>query len=114
MFCKKGIIGILVFVLSVLSNTMVFADCSTTTCVGKIKRLYHNSEGLLYIATDGDEGNLDCDAVSGRYVTLPPGDEYFDRRYAMLLTAMSLQKKVGLRIITGSDNCSLSYIYMED
>lgn len=114
MFCRKSIIGILVFGFSVLISTTAFSACSSTACYGEIERLYTDSTGVLYIATDGDETALDCDAVSDVYITLPADDEHFNQKYAMLLTAISLKKNVGLRISTGSNNCSLSYIFMDN
>jgi len=114
MVCKKILVGILAFSFSVIFNTAAFSACSSNICVGEIERLYTNSAGLLYIATDGDETALDCNAVANVYITLPADDEHFNQKYALLLTAMSLNKTVGLRIINGSDNCSLSYVYVEN
>ena len=90
-----------------------FADCSTTVCTGQIQRLYTDSSGTLYIGMDGDESLLNCTSPAGQYITLTDDDQYHDRKYAMLLTAMSLGANVGLRIVDGSDNCELSYVYMD-
>ncbi len=90
------------------------AACSSKICVGKIERLYTNSAGGLYIATDGDETKLGCNAKAGVYITLQPEDANFDRKYALLLTAISLDKQIGLRIVDGSDPCLLSYIFMNN
>lgn len=96
-----------------ISNT-AFADCSADRCVGSIQRLYTDSTGTLYIATDGNEKALSCTAPAGVYITMPADDENFDRKYAMMLTAMTLENTVGLRIVGGSSNCALSYVYMDN
>lgn len=111
---KNVIVLVLTIGLFMMSGNVAFADCSDTVCVGTIERLYINSLGVLYIASDGDESNLDCTSPAGKYVTLLPTDENFDRKYAMMLTAMSLEKNVGLRVVTGSSQCELSYVYMDD
>jgi hypothetical protein len=110
-YYQKGFLFILVlFGLMVFNDTNVMAACTNTTCTGSIQRLYVNDAGMLYISTDGNELNLDCVPPADIYITLPPTDPNFDRKYAMLLTAMSLDQVVVLRINNGSDGCTLNYI----
>ncbi|MFT5697854.1 MAG: hypothetical protein ACI8ZB_000708 [Desulforhopalus sp.] len=93
--------------------TTALADCNTTQCYGLIERLYVNEAGTLYIATDGDETALNCTSPADVYIVMLPNDTSFNRKYAMLLTAMTMEKKVGLRINEGSVNCSLNYAYVD-
>ena len=100
-------------VFLVLFSTNVYATCSSDRCVGKIDRLYMNS-GTLYISTDGDETSLDCAAPGGVYITIPSTDPDFKNLYAMMLTSMSLNNTIGLRIENGSAKCNLVYTYMDN
>jgi len=97
----------------VVFSANVYAACTTDRCYGKISRLYI-SGGTLYISTDGDESSLNCTAPSGIYITINTQDSNFKNYYAMMLTAMSLDNNIGLRINAGSSNCSLVYTYMDN
>lgn len=113
MYFRKLLLVVMVVALTLTVNTMAFSACSTNSCVGTIQRLYTNSAGLVYIATDGDERALDCESPASVYITLPADDENFDRKYALLLAAALKKQQVGLRIINGSENCALSYVYVD-
>ncbi|MBM9513712.1 hypothetical protein [Desulfogranum marinum] len=113
----KKILFVFILALIGFSGMMasnLFAACSSTTCYGKIHRIYYHSSGVLYIETDGDESVLGCTSPSGAYVTLPSDDPNFNRKYAMLLTAISQQMPIGLRIYTGSPTCEIAYLYLDD
>ena len=98
--------------LIVLSSS-VYAACDANRRVGKIERLYMNG-GTLYISTDGNESLLDCTAPAGDYVTIPTTDPNFKNLYAMMLTSMSLDNTIGLRIENGSERCNVVYTFMDN
>ncbi|PHR27873.1 MAG: hypothetical protein COA36_07895 [Desulfotalea sp.] len=106
-------IAIIFLLFGILQCSLAFADCSTKICVGLIERILMDSEGTAWIATDGDERSLNCSADSGVYVTMTTASPVFKEQYALLLTAQSLGQVVGLRIIEGSENCAVSYIYLD-
>ena len=110
---QKAIYVVCMVVFLVLLSSSVYAACTADRCVGKIDRLYM-SGGTLFISTDGDETLLDCTAPAGVYITISSSNPEFKNLYAMMLTAMSLDNTVGLRINNGSDNCSLMYTYMDN
>lgn len=110
---QKLTLAAFIFGLTMIFSSTVFADCSNIQCVGMIERLYTNSNGTLYVATDGDETALDCTPPAGVYMTLDPADPNFNRKYAMLLTAFSLNQEIGIRIINGSSTCAISYFYID-
>ena len=110
---QKLIYGVCMVVFLVLLSTSVYAACTANRCVGKIERLYVNG-GTLYISTDGDETNLDCTPPGGVYITISSSDPDFKNLYAMMLTSVSLNNTIGLRIETGSDNCRVIYTYMDN
>lgn len=93
-----------------LASSNVFAECTADRCDGLIEELFYNNAGNLFIATDGDEANLDCDSAGDIYVMLDKNDQYFDRKLAMLLTASSASQEVGIRINNGSTNCTVNYV----
>lgn len=111
--CRQLIMTVMVFGMIIMANSAAFAACDEIRCYGKIQRLYMDSSGTLYIATDGDETSLNCTSPANVYVTMSSSDPNFDRQYAMLLTAFSLNQKVGLRIVVGSETCAVSYAYMD-
>jgi hypothetical protein len=71
-------------------------------------------DGNLRIATDGDETVLNCTPVDGVYLTLQTDDPNFNRKYALLLTAYTLDQDVGIRIVEGTSNCAVSYFYVDN
>jgi hypothetical protein len=112
---KKSILAASLTALAALfwSSTTV-ADCGSLSCYGAVQRLYMAFDGNLRIATDGDETLLNCTAVSDVYVTLQADDPNFNRKYALLLTAYTLDQDVGIRIAEGSPNCAVSYFYVDN
>jgi hypothetical protein len=111
---KQQVICIMSMVVFLaLFSTSVYAVCTTTKCTGKIDRLYITG-GKLYISTDGDERNLDCNAVSDVYLTLSTSNPDFKNYYAMMLTTMSMGNQIGLRIENGSQGCELLYAHMDN
>jgi len=111
---KQQVICIMsMVVFLVLFSTSVYAACTTTKCTGQIDRLYITG-GKLYISTDGDERNLNCNAVSDVYLTLSTSNPDFKNYYAMMLTTMSMGNQIGLRIETGSEGCELLYAHMDN
>ena len=109
---KQLFILLSVLVCLVVFSANVYAACTSDRCIGKITRLYV-SGSTLYISTDGDEALLNCTSPSNVYITISQNDPKFKNLYAMMLTSMSLDNTIGLRIVEGSNPCSLSYTYMD-
>ena len=109
---KQLFILMSVLVCLVVFSANVYAACSSDRCYGKIERLYISGNELL-ISTDGDEAVLNCNAPNDVYVTIGIGDPNFKNYYAMMLTAMSLDNNIGLRIIEGSNRCTVTYTYTD-
>lgn len=99
--------------LLIMLGANVYASCDNVRCYGQLERLYINSD-TLYISTDGDENNLSCSAPGGIYITLPTSSPDFNRFYAMMLTSLTMQKEIGLRIQSGSEDCRLVYTYIDN
>ena len=97
----------------VLFSANVYAECTSDRCYGKIERLYVNGS-TFFIGTDGDESFLDCTAPGGVYITVSTDNPNFKNLYAMMLTSMSLNNTIGLRIENGSSSCNLIYTYMDN
>jgi len=64
----------------------------------------------IYIDTDGDESNLDCQLVSNRYMTLKESHQNFSEIYAALLAAQFSERNVTIRVGVGSTDCAVSYV----
>ncbi|MFN4290105.1 MAG: hypothetical protein ACK4E7_04410 [Permianibacter sp.] len=93
----------------------VYAACGGHSCVAEyVDRLYVNSDsGLVYVATSGDEAQLDCSAVSDVYVTLDLAEPGASAIYSSLLSAQVSNKKVQVRIVNGSAGCKVKYITID-
>ena len=112
---KFNTILFILFILSVMLYSNAIGACSTTRCDGTIERLYiHSGLQRLYVSTDGDETNLNCSSPNGVYITVPTDHTEFKNVYAMLLTAVSLNKPVALRIKEESAICELDYAYINN
>lgn len=105
-------ISLLVFLFLAIATT-ASANCNDVRCVDKIDKLYMSSNQNLYISTESDETQLDCQLADGRYITLRKTDSLFSQFFNMLLTAKAAGLVVNLRIRTGTDGCALNYIVLE-
>ncbi len=108
----KKIFSVFAVVGAVFCAGIAGAACTSTTCTGKVERAYF-SGNTLYVATDGDESALNCTSPAGKYVTIPASDPDFDRKYAMILTAMASNFDIGLRVIDNDPACALQYVFMD-
>jgi hypothetical protein len=113
MMKKQLVIFMSLLACLVLFSANVYAECGSDRCYGKIERLYSNGN-ILYISTDGDESFLDCSSPAGVYVTISTDNPNFKNLYAMMLTSMSLNNMIGVRIENGSSSCNLLYTYMDN
>lgn len=98
-----------------LAANVTYAACVTNSCVDVyVTMLYtHSDAGWVYIGTDGDEPLLDCTPVSNKFLTLLTTDANFDAVYSTLLAAQLADKKVGIRILNGSNGCTVTYVTLE-
>jgi len=103
---------ILMSVLALSVSTVVAnAGCSGTACSNvKITKLYMTAGGTLYVGTDGTESALDCTSPVGKYVSLAEGDIGKNAMYSLLLTSMTTDKKVSIKVVSGSPTCKVQYI----
>jgi len=96
--------------LSIFSSA-VFSDCIPHMCQDVfVQRLFAASNGLIYVATSGDETQLDCNAVSSKYLSFNLSDLAADVFYSTLLAAQISERIVSIRIVNGSQDCQIQYI----
>lgn len=99
--------------LSLLSSVS-FGDCVPHICQDVyVEKLYSNTNGVIYVATSGDETKLNCNAVSDLYVTFNLSDPSGDAYYSTFLAAQMSDRKVSIRVVTGSEGCNIQYITHE-
>mgnify|MGYP000501257147 CR=1 FL=1 len=111
---KKTILVFLIALGCMISfSVSSMAACSDKLCKGKVVKLRLH-DNILYIGTDGDESQLNCTSPAGTYVSIPTGDPSFMQKYSLLLTAVSLDKTVTLRIKELSRICNVDYIIMDN
>lgn len=100
--------------LMVAVSGPVLADCVPHICSGiYVERLYANSNGLIYVATTGNESNLNCTPVSGGYLSFNLSDPAGDAFYSTLLAAQLANKTVSLRIVDASPGCQVQYLTLD-
>ena len=105
---KKILMSVLALsTLAVVAN----AGCSGALCSNvKVTKLYMTAGGTLYVGTDGTESALNCTSPAGKYVSLAEGDVGKNAMYSLLLTSMTTNKKVSIRVVSGSPTCKVQYI----
>ena len=104
----------IIFFLIFMSSDFVYSQCNPDYCWPVyIDKLYVNSNGIIYIGTDGDESVLNCGAVSGVYVTLDLSDPGGDAIYSTLLTAQTTNKKVSIQVADGVTGCPIQYVTLD-
>lgn len=91
------------------------ASCDSTACNDEyIQQFRTDAAGNVLIDTTGNESALGCTLYGGVYISLNMSDPNAQLIYATLLTAMTQEKRVNrIRIVSGSANCAISYIWMD-
>lgn len=98
-------------ILAALFPTIAVADCASHICSEvHVDKIYTNVDGLVYVATTGDETKLDCVAESGVYVSFHLSDPAGDAIYSTLLASQLADRKVAIRIARGTAGCKIAYI----
>ncbi|GAA4875662.1 hypothetical protein GCM10023333_06190 [Ferrimonas pelagia] len=77
-----------------------------------ITSVYPVSNGDVYLGAPKSSGNLNCELVEGAYLTLERGHSNFTQTYSLILTAISTEKRMNIRIVPGSTDCRISYVMM--
>jgi hypothetical protein len=100
----------LAVVASLPLATPAFAECWSAGCYGVfIEELYPTAEGGVWIKTTGDETLANCTANSNVFLRLNVSAGYKDI-YSTLLAAMLSEKRVSLRVVEGSNPCTVAYV----
>lgn len=88
--------------------------CNSTT----IAKLYPASDTatpkVFVKVTDGGEASLTCGPVANSYLTLKTSHPLFNEIFATLLNATVANKKVTFRIVSGSADCDIAYVLLEN
>ncbi|MGP0171774.1 hypothetical protein ACSVIJ_07810 [Pseudomonas sp. NCHU5208] len=103
----KWVLGVSVLAFA----EMAYSACSSVMCQNVyVERLNPNANGKVYVATSGDETQLNCSAVSQVYLTFDLSEPAGNVFYSTLLAAQISDRKVSLRIVDGSQGCTVTYI----
>lgn len=100
--------GVILSLLTFPAN----AECSAAGCVGLVDQVYVEANGGLWVQTSGNETLANCTADSGVYLRLPAEYTRLKEVYATLLTAQVLGWQVYLRVVEGSNPCTIWYVSM--
>ena len=94
------------------------ANCSSISCTGNINDLFtnvyltHLSDGIIYLElNDAYRTGLDCALTEGRSIELKSSHPLFKETYSTILTAISLNKQVFVRV-PKAGACELYYLRM--
>jgi hypothetical protein len=101
----------LVFLIAVLPS-LAIADCSSWGCTSTLNILYTKATGAIFVSTDDDEAEANCNAVSGQYFTVSPTAENKEQIYLSLLTAFNTGREIKIRIKEKSKNCEIAYVVL--
>lgn len=103
------------FVILFMSAYLQAGVCVPDHCADVfIERLYVESSGTIYVGTSGDESKLNCNAVSGVYVTIPASLGGSSALYSTLLTAQTTNKKISVvQVDDHQAGCIIQYITLD-
>jgi hypothetical protein len=108
--------NLLFLILIIMLSGSVYADCTENACSGTGKdvllSVYPNPAGDIYLQAGSGRNNLDCELVSGHFMTLKKSHPAFKEIYSTILTALAAQKHLSVRIVNGSSGCEVSYVRM--
>jgi len=106
---------ILLMSLGIVSNN-AFSACNATSCSGvgneALLSVYLNTSGNIYLQAPTGSEALGCTLSDGIYMTLKSSHLLFKETYSTILTALAAQKKLIIRIVSGSSTCEVSYVRM--
>ncbi len=99
----------------VLLPGLASANCTGNSCRNvKIDRIYVRNTDDIYINTTGDETQLNCRPIQGKYIALRPSHRQFDQVYSLLLSTKLADKDIWIRVVNApTADCALSYVVME-
>lgn len=84
-----------------------------TSCAGYVEQLYLEANDGLWIQTSGNETLANCTPDSGVYLRLPGTATKFKEAYLLLLTAQVTGVQIFVRIVEGSNPCTISEVRMQ-
>ena len=88
-----------------------YAECSTQGCSDVyVNELYMTHTAGFYIQTSGTETLAGCTPDSGVFLYVPGALPRMKELYATLLAAQLAEKKVFIRILEGSNPCTVEYV----
>ncbi|NAW63879.1 hypothetical protein [Photobacterium halotolerans] len=94
----------------------VLAECIPTACIGVGKEallsVYPNQTGHIYLQAPAGKEKLNCKLVSDHFMVLKNTHPVFDAMYSTVLTALSTQKTLAVRIVENSEDCEVTYVRM--
>ncbi len=112
-------IKVMLAAIVMLPSLNASAECDVNGCTGKgndvVVSTYIASHGAgrIYLqAPASTKSNLGCDLVEGHYMTLSGDHPLFEESYSTILTALSTNKTLFVRIKNGSPICEVSYVRM--
>lgn len=94
-----------------------FAECSGVLCANVHISMLSAESGALgtndvWIQTTGTESSLTCVPDSGIHLKLAAGSQSKKEVYAMLLAAYVSDLPVTIRVVSGSQDCNVAYVFL--
>lgn len=107
---------LIVLVSTMLAAPLGYAGCVDRSCMGigieVVKSVYPSSTGDIYLEAPDDKTTLNCTLKEGQYMVLQSDHPLFREIYSTVLSALTSNKRLQVRIVEGSDNCQVSYVRM--
>lgn len=108
---------ILSFIILIIVSTPASSQCFSSNCQGigsdVIVSVYPNQTGNIFLEGPVDRNALNCTLQEGRFMVLQPDHLLFREIYSTILTALSTQKELIVRIRELSKNCEVLYVRMK-
>ena len=91
------------------------ASCGSQSCDDKVEQLYINNNGKVLIKMGGDLTAVNCTMAGGIWITMRPDETpAYKEIYATLLSSKMANKNIYVRVIEGSNPCSIAHVRLDD
>jgi len=97
-----------------LAPITALASCSSTACDTTLTKVYPSplGGGVVYVQVSEPVTALNCTRVPGEFMSLKSTHPLFKESYALLLSSLQAKSPVRVRIVEGSADCEIVYVWV--
>ena len=93
-----------------------YANCGVNACDGVggavVRSVMPFSNGQVYLEAPATAGNLNCTLFGGNKMVIKADNPNKNLYVASLLTGIALGNNIRVRIVEGSSDCEVAYVWV--